>query len=61
MNPRNIARVLDLGGTLTYNNTNISSNSEVTDYKALQSDWNQVGKDIVCAIKRYEEEIYAGK
>jgi len=49
---RGMARVLDLGDTLTVYNTFKDENT--ADYEALKRDWEQVGIDIAEAMKEYE-------
>ena len=53
------AHVLDLGGTLF--NFKISDNPALTDRKALESDWEQVGKDLQFAIGQFEKEDLNGQ
>lgn len=50
---RGMGRVLDLGSTRNIYN---ESDAEVdADRKALQSDWNVVGDDVMKAINTYRE------
>ena len=49
-----MARVIDLGGTLTvYNN---SPTEEEADKKAVHSDWQAVGGDLFNSFLNFEEE-----
>lgn len=50
---RGMARVLDLGAT--YVPYNQSESGDIADFKALRSDWLQVGEDIKNSMERYEE------
>lgn len=53
-----MASVLDLG--VVINRYNISTSEEDADIKALQSDWNEVGKDMQNSVKEWELK-YAAK
>lgn len=47
-----VASVFDLGATLNiYNDTPV----EITDYKAIQSDWEATGDDLRHALTKYGE------
>ncbi len=52
-----MARVLDLGGTL--NEYNSSASPDGADFRAIRSDWKEVGNDISSAMSRYEDELTA--
>lgn len=58
-----MARVLDLGATLT--DFNYSLTPEEADFAAIQSDWQTVGDDIRAALEQFAkdhaEEIAAAK
>ena len=49
---RGMARTLDIGSTLSVYNQ--SESDRVADYKAIKSDWLQVGDDVKKAMKDYE-------
>ena len=49
-----MARVLDLGDTLT--NYNYSPSPESADTIAIQEDWRSVGDDLRAALKKCKEE-----
>ena len=49
-----MARVLDIGSTLTEFNSTFYP--EVADYYAIKSDWINVGSDIKAALNKYGEE-----
>ena len=49
-----IARALDLGGTLQ--NYNYGDSNKDADLKALRSDWNAVGDDLMAAMKQWLAE-----
>ena len=51
---RGAARVLDLGSTFDVYNE--SASAEEADYRALQSDWQQVGLDISGAMETFAHE-----
>lgn len=46
------ARVLDLGGT--FDMYNEDETTVEADYRALSSDWKQVGEDIYIAMEDYQ-------
>ncbi len=50
-----IARVMDIGDTLTEYNT--SENGAEADARALGSDWKAVGDDLRAAIAQYRKEM----
>ena len=50
-----IARVLDLGGTLSEYNSYITP--ELADFYAILSDWSVVGLDIAEAMETYSDEL----
>ena len=50
-----MARVLDLGGTLS--EYNYSSTPDEADFYATFSDWKVVGSDISKAMAMYEDQI----
>jgi len=47
-----MARALDIGST--YPEYNQSENGQIADYKALRSDWLQVGDDIKIAMRKHK-------
>ena len=49
------ARAIDIGAT--YQAYNLSENGQIADYKALCSDWLQVGEDITTAMEKYKNGI----
>jgi len=50
-----VARIVDLGGTL--NEYNYSDHPHQANFRAIQSDWEEVGADIIIAIGEFEEEL----
>ncbi len=50
-----IARVMDIGDTLTEYNT--SENGAEADARALGSDWKAVGNDLRAATAQYRKEM----
>lgn len=50
-----MARIIDLGGTL--NEYNYSDHPRQADFRAIQSDWEEVGTDFVTAIEELEKEL----
>lgn len=47
-----MSTVLDIGNTLTM--YNVSDTPELADYKAMRSDWEAVGEDLIDAADRWE-------
>lgn len=52
-----MASVLDIGSTLT--DFNDSVDEDEADYKATQSDWRAVGKDLKRAMSTWEGKVTA--
>jgi len=50
-----MARVLDLGNTLTEYNE--SPTPREADYNAIKSDWTMIGQDIYTAVEEIKNEI----
>jgi len=50
------ARLIDVSGSL--NEYNYSESAEQADFRALLSDWENVGLDILSAMKQFEKENY---
>ena len=50
-----LGRLFDWGSTL--NNYNISESEEESDYKALASDWANIGEDMRMAVSKYEQQL----
>lgn len=48
-----VARLFDFSGWL--NQYNYSDSEEEADYRALESDWQNVGEDIRQAIRKYQQ------
>ena len=53
-----VARLIDFSGSL--NEYNYSESTEQTDSCAIQSDWENVGLDILEAMKKFEKENHGG-
>ncbi len=53
-----VARIMDIFGDL--NQYNYSDNISEADYRAIFSDWEIVGKDILNAIEEFEEKHKKG-
>lgn len=51
-----IARLLDIGSTLTTSNDDILTPEE-QDRLAMKSDWNMVAYDLQCALNEYANEF----
>ena len=49
------ARIIDLGST--FSTYNFNSDSNISDFNALSSDWNMVGVDLKNAINKYKMAI----
>lgn len=49
-----LARIMDFGSGLQI--YNYSKDGKDADFKALQNDWRQIGRDIELSISRYEQE-----
>jgi hypothetical protein len=49
-----VARLIDFSGSL--NEYNYSESTDQADFRAIQSDWESVGLDILEAIKKFEKE-----
>jgi len=50
-----VARVMDIGGTL--NEYNYSNEPRQADSRAIQSDWEAVGIDLLTVLEQFEEEF----
>jgi hypothetical protein len=51
-----VARLIDFSGSL--NEYNFSESPAQADFRAIQSDWESVGLDIIEAIEQFDEEDY---
>ncbi len=49
-----IARLVDVGGTL--DEYNCSCSEQEADYRAILSDWESVGQDIINAVAQFAKE-----
>jgi hypothetical protein len=54
-----IARLFDFNGEL--NKYNMSQTEDDADYRAIKSDWQHVGLDLLRAISEYEKESTSGE
>jgi len=54
-----IARIFDIGAT--FNDYNKSDNPFEADYKAIQSDWMMIGKDIENSMGKIAKIIHGGQ
>jgi len=50
------SRLIDVSGSL--NEYNYSESAERADFRALLSDWENVGLDILSAVEQFEKENY---
>lgn len=49
---RGVARAVDIGGVLSRSAYALSDTPEEADARALESDWERVGKDLGDALRR---------
>jgi hypothetical protein len=50
-----MARIVDFGGVL--NEYNYSDDPKEADFRAMQSDWEEIGTDFMAAIERLRREL----